>query len=150
MSAQLSSSCAYELLFHATHLHGQEEKVEVEVAAQDIFVGDCHEDTAAAVGQNGHGRVVADRGRSRGSHLGRSGNGVEGAVGLSVAEFDGVVSILLVAVVVRRGHTSERVLFLGGRGRGSVGCKGGSCAGPVGLAVASERRTDTDEGGNGG
>ena len=135
--AQLSSSCAWKLLSGWTHLHGQQEEVEVEVAAQDIFVGDCHEDTAAAVCQDGYRRAVADRGPSRGSHCLRLGGGVERAVWLPVAEFDGVISLLV--VVVRRGHASERVLFLGGRGRGSVGGKGGSCAGPVGLAVASER-----------
>lgn len=136
------------LLFHITHLHGQKEEVKIEVAAQDIFVGDCHEDTAAAVRQDGYGRAVGDGRSGRGSHCLWDWGGVEAAVWLSVAEFDGIISLFV--VVVRRGHGSERVLFLGGRGCGRVGCKGGSCAGPVGSAVASERRIDTDEGGNGG
>jgi hypothetical protein len=101
----------------ATHLHSQKEKVEVEAAVQDIFVGDSHENAAAAVCQNGHGRAVAERGRSWGSHLLRLRGSVEGAVGLSVAQLDGVVSLF---VIVVGGHCGEGVRFLGGRG-----CEGG-------------------------
>ena len=103
-------------LSRRTHLDCQKEKVEVEAAVQDVFVGDGHEDAAAAVRQDGHGRVIR-QGRGRRSHL-RFGSGVEGVVGLSVAELDGVVALL---VVVVRGHSSgKRVdLLLDGGGRGS-------------------------------
>ena len=69
--------------FKKTHLDCQKEKVEVEAAVQDVFVGDGHEDAAAAVGQDGHGRVVGQGGGRR-SHL-RFGSGVEGVVGLPVS-----------------------------------------------------------------
>jgi len=61
----------------------QKEKVEVEAAVQDVFVRHSHENAAATVCQDGHGRVVGHGGGRR-SHL-RFRSGVEGVVGLSVA-----------------------------------------------------------------
>jgi hypothetical protein len=66
-----------------THLDCQKEEVEVEAAVQDVFVRHSHEDAAATVCQEGHGRVVGQGGGRR-SHL-RFRSGVEGVVGLSVA-----------------------------------------------------------------
>lgn len=47
-----------------TYLDTEQEKVEVEVeTAEDIFVGDSHQDAAPAVGQDGDNRVVGRRSR---------------------------------------------------------------------------------------
>nr|POE97733.1 hypothetical protein CFP56_79220 [Quercus suber] len=108
--------------------HGlAEDKVHVEVgAAQDIFVGDGHQDTAEAVAEDGEQGVIGERvggggggrhvggggGRQdRGSAVGGGGGGGRAEVvggGMAVIEFDGGGGAVVVVLVLAGHERSAR------------------------------------------
>lgn len=99
-----------------SYLYCEKEEIEVEVAGQDIFVGRGHEDTAEAIGQDGHHRVVGSRRshwRSRASW-----SSIKVTIGLLLAHLNSVVSLLLV------GHCEWSQCCAGRLGMPSVGCRG--------------------------
>lgn len=79
----------------ATYLNTDEKEVEVEVkAAQDVFVGDGHQDAAATVCKNRYDGAVGEGSSRCGGRPRR--RSIKGTVGLLLAHLDGIVLSFLV------------------------------------------------------